>query len=48
MKESFKNQHDNLNKIEKELKEDLIKNVSKTKEELENFINKSIEIIKIL
>ena len=23
MKESFKNQHDNLNKIEKELKEDL-------------------------
>ena len=46
MKESFKNQHDNLNKIEKELKEDLIKNVSKTKEELENFINKSIEIIK--
>ena len=46
MKESFKKQHDNLNKIEKELKEDLIKKVSKTKEELENFINKSIEIIK--
>ena len=46
MKESFKKQHDNLTKIEKELKEDLIKNVSKTKEELENFINKSIEIIK--
>ena len=46
MKESFKKQHDNLTKIEKELKEDLIKNVSKTKEELQNFINKSIEIIK--
>jgi len=46
MKESFKKQHDNLTKIEKELKEDLIKNVSKTKEELQNFINKSIEITK--
>ena len=31
MKESFKKQHDNLTKIEKELKEDLIKNVSKKK-----------------
>ena len=46
MKESFKKQHDNLIKLEKELKEDLIKNVSKTKEELQNFINESTEIIK--
>ena len=46
MKVSFKKQHDNLTKIEKELKEDLIKNVSQTKDELQNFINKSIEIIK--
>ena len=46
MKISFKKQHDNLTKLEKELNEDLIKNVSKIKEELQNFINESIEIIK--
>ena len=46
MTESFKKQHDNLTKIEKELKDDLINNVSKIKEELQKFINESLEIIK--
>ena len=46
MKESFKKQHLKLDEKEKELKEDLFKNTTKVKEELENFLFESEEIIK--
>ena len=46
MKESFKKQHLKLEEKEIELKEDLIKNTTKVKEELENFLFESDEIIK--
>ena len=44
--ESFKLQHENLNIKEKELKEDLIKKATEAKQNLENNLIISDEIIK--